>query len=80
MQWVTTGLHNAAEFVTLFENLDKAVKLKVFYWTSYWLSCSHVLRTKASMVAKLVGIFYQIKNDENVSYQVSSHGQLFRPY
>ena len=35
--------------------------------------------TKASVVATL-GLFYQTKNDDKVSHQVSSHGQLFRPY
>ena len=42
------------------------------------VSCSHKMRTKASMVATR-GLFYQ-KNDDNVSHQVNSHGQLFRPY
>ena len=38
------------------------------------LSCSHKVHTKVSVVATLK------VDDDKVSKQVSSHGQLFQPY
>ena len=44
------------------------------------VSCSHKMRTKAAIVAIETEVFCTKTYDEKMIQQVSSHGQLFRPY
>ena len=48
----------------------------------YEVRCSHKMRSKASVVrhgSDIRSFFFFKKNEDKVSLQVSSHGQLFRP-